>query len=406
MMKLISKLSGSKQKLITSGIGVFVLILFSSFVMYEATKAEVVFAENGEELTINTHKDTVGELLNELGVDVGKHDLLSHQLDALIQSGMTIDYVAAKDITVTIDGKETDYSTTAETIAAFFEENNLMFTEEDELSHNISSKIEDGLHIDVTTAFEVEIQNGNNKTTVMTTGATVKEIIEKAEVSYDQDSKDKITPSLDEEVEKGDKIEVVRVTEEEKVVEESIDFETQTKEDSSLPKGEEKVITEGKNGQVTKTYMVTMENGDEVDRELINEVVEDSVAKVIAVGTKEPKAQQASSNHTNHSSKNTSSGSNGKTLSMKASAFTASCSGCSGVTATGINLSSNPNMKVIAVDPNVIPLGTKVHVEGYGEAIAGDTGGNIVGNRIDVHVPSSSDAYAWGVRTVEVTILD
>lgn len=406
MMKLISKLSGSKQKLITSGIGVFVLILFSSFVMYEATKAEVVFAENGEELTINTHKDTVGELLNELGVDVGKHDLLSHQLDALIQSGMTIDYVAAKDITVTIDGKETGYSTTAETIAAFFEENNLMFTEEDELSHNISSKIEDGLHIDVTTAFEVEIQNGNNKTTVMTTGATVKEIIEKAEVSYDQDSKDKITPSLDEEVEKGDKIEVVRVTEEEKVVEESIDFETQTKEDSSLPKGEEKVITEGKNGQVTKTYMVTMENGDEVDRELINEVVEDSVAKVIAVGTKEPKAQQASSNHTNHSSKNTSSGSNGKTLSMKASAFTASCSGCSGVTATGINLSSNPNMKVIAVDPNVIPLGTKVHVEGYGEAIAGDTGGNIVGNRIDVHVPSSSDAYAWGVRTVEVTILD
>ncbi|WP_077596044.1 G5 and 3D domain-containing protein [Oceanobacillus kimchii] len=406
MMKLISRLSRSKQKLITSGIGVFVLILFSSFVMYEATKAEVVFAENGEEQTINTHKDTVGELLTELGVDVGKHDLLSHQLDALIQSGMTIDYVAAKDITIAIDGKEKDYSTTAETIAAFFEENNLMFTEDDQLSHKTSSKIEDGLHIDVITAFEVEIQNGNDNTTVMTTGGTVKEIIEKAGVSYDQDSKDKITPGLDEEVEKGDKIEVVRVTEEEKVVEETIDYETQTKEDSSLPKGEEKVITEGENGQVTKTYMVTMENGDEVDRELIDEVVKDSVAKVIAVGTKEPKAQQASSNHTNQSSKNASSGSNGKTLTMKASAFTASCSGCSGVTATGINLSSNPNMKIIAVDPNVIPLGTKVHVEGYGEAVAGDTGGNIIGNRIDVHVPSSSDAYAWGVRTVKVTILD
>ncbi|MFS0749666.1 ubiquitin-like domain-containing protein [Oceanobacillus sp. 1P07AA] len=403
MMKLISKLSGSKQRLITSGIGVFVLILFSSFVMYEATKAKVVFAENGEELTINTHKDTVGELLNELGVEVGQHDLLSHQLDALIQSGMTIDYVAAKEVTVSIDGEEKVYNTTAESIATFFEEKNLMFTEDDELSHNTSSKVEDGLHIDVTTAFEVEILNGKDKTAVMTTGGTVKEIIEKADVSYDQDSKDKITPSLNEEVEKGDTIEVVRVTEEEKVVEETIDFDTKTKEDSSLPKGEEKVITEGKNGLVSKTYMVTMENGDEVDRELIDEVVEDSVTKVIAVGTK---AQQASSNHTNHSSKNASSSSNGETITMKASAFTSSCSGCSGVTATGINLSSNPNMKIIAVDPSVIPLGTKVHVEGYGEAVAGDTGGNIVGNRIDVHVPSSSDAYAWGVRTVEVTILD
>ncbi|MFD1337372.1 ubiquitin-like domain-containing protein [Oceanobacillus iheyensis] len=405
MMKLISKLSGPKQKLITSGIGVFVLILFSSFVMYEATKAKVVFAEDGEELTINTHKDTVGELLNELGVDVGEHDLLSHQMDALIQSGMTIDYVAAKDVTMTIDGKEKEYSTTADTIGAFFEENNLMFTEDDELSHKTSSKVEDGLHIDITTAFEVEIQNGNDKTTVMTTGGTVKEIINKADVSFDQDSNDKITPNLSEEVEKGEAIDIVRVTEEEKVVEETIDFDTETKEDSSLPKGEEKVITEGKNGLVTKTYMVTKENGDEVDRELIDEVVEDSVAKVVAVGTKEPKAQQASSNHTNHSSQK-SSGSSGKTLTMKASAFTASCSGCSGVTATGINLSSNPNMKIIAVDPSVIPLGTKVHVEGYGEAIAGDTGGNIVGNRIDVHVPSRSDAYAWGVRTVKVTILD
>ena len=95
-----------------------------------------------------------------------------------------------------------------------------------------------------------------------------------------------------------------------------------------------------------------------------------------------------------------------KEITVKSTAYTAYCSGCSGVTATGINLKKNPNAKVIAVDPKVIPLGTKVYVEGYGEAVAGDTGGAIKGNKIDLHVPNNDAAYSWGVRTVNVTILD
>ncbi|WP_100332395.1 LysM peptidoglycan-binding domain-containing protein [Bacillus xiapuensis] len=96
----------------------------------------------------------------------------------------------------------------------------------------------------------------------------------------------------------------------------------------------------------------------------------------------------------------------GKTMTVTATAYTAQCNGCSGVTATGINLNANRNAKVIAVDPNVIPLGSKVYVEGYGTAIAGDTGGAIKGNRIDLHVPTKSQANSWGVRTVNITILD
>lgn len=96
----------------------------------------------------------------------------------------------------------------------------------------------------------------------------------------------------------------------------------------------------------------------------------------------------------------------GKTLSVTATAYTADCAGCSGITATGIDLRNAPNKKVIAVDPNVIPLGSRVYVEGYGEAIAGDTGGAIKGNKIDLHVPNNDAAYSWGVRTVNVTILD
>ncbi|WP_026582794.1 LysM peptidoglycan-binding domain-containing protein [Bacillus sp. J33] len=95
-----------------------------------------------------------------------------------------------------------------------------------------------------------------------------------------------------------------------------------------------------------------------------------------------------------------------KVFTMEATAYTANCEGCSGITATGINLKENPNQKVISVDPSVIPLGTKVHVEGYGEAIAGDTGGAIKGNKIDIFIPSKEDAVNFGRQTVKVTILD
>ncbi|WP_339215667.1 3D domain-containing protein [Ornithinibacillus sp. FSL M8-0202] len=93
-----------------------------------------------------------------------------------------------------------------------------------------------------------------------------------------------------------------------------------------------------------------------------------------------------------------------KTLTVTATAYTADCKGCSGTTHTGIDLIANPDTKVIAVDPSVIPLGSVVYVEGYGYAIAGDIGSAIKGNKIDVFVPTRAEALKWGVRRVKVTI--
>jgi len=94
-----------------------------------------------------------------------------------------------------------------------------------------------------------------------------------------------------------------------------------------------------------------------------------------------------------------------KEFMVSTSAFTANCRGCSGITTTGINLKKNPNLKVIAVDPRVIKLGTKVYVEGYGYAIAGDTGGSIKGNKIDLFMPNHASALKWGRKTVKIKIL-
>jgi 3D (Asp-Asp-Asp) domain-containing protein len=76
------------------------------------------------------------------------------------------------------------------------------------------------------------------------------------------------------------------------------------------------------------------------------------------------------------------------------------------MTTLGYNIKANPNMKLIAVDPSVIPLGKKVWVEGYGVAIAGDTGGAIKGHRIDVLMPTKADALAYGRKAVKIVILD
>ncbi|MFC6041250.1 LysM peptidoglycan-binding domain-containing protein [Paenisporosarcina macmurdoensis] len=96
----------------------------------------------------------------------------------------------------------------------------------------------------------------------------------------------------------------------------------------------------------------------------------------------------------------------GKEMTVTATAYTAYCTGCSGTTATGIDLRANPNLKVIAVDPKVIPLGSRVWVEGYGEAIAGDTGGAIKGNIIDLFMKDRQDALNWGRQTVTIKVLD
>lgn len=106
--------------------------------------------------------------------------------------------------------------------------------------------------------------------------------------------------------------------------------------------------------------------------------------------------------------KKTPSRSNGKVVKefmVSTTAYTANCRGCSGITKTGINLKKNPNLKVISVDPRVIKLGTKVYVEGYGYAIAGDTGSAIKGNKIDVFMPNKTSALRWGRKTVKIKIL-
>ncbi|MED4887072.1 LysM peptidoglycan-binding domain-containing protein [Lysinibacillus sp. FSL R7-0073] len=153
---------------------------------------------------------------------------------------------------------------------------------------------------------------------------------------------------------------------------------------------------------VTNNTTAMESKSEETVSSTSNTASKESAPEAIAPSTNNTASKENAPEAIAPSTNNTAS----KELIVEASAYTASCEGCSGITATGINLKTNPNAKVISVDPTVIPLGSKVYVEGYGEAIAGDTGGAIKGKRIDVFFPSQQDAINFGVKQLKVTILD
>jgi len=146
---------------------------------------------------------------------------------------------------------------------------------------------------------------------------------------------------------------------------------------------------------------------EEAKAEEIAKAKEEAKAREIEKAKEEAKAKEATK--TQEVSKNNTQSAK-RELTVVATAYTADPSengtyGGSVLTAMGHDLTENPNMRIIAVDPKVIPLGSKVWVEGYGEAIAGDTGSAIKGNRIDVLMGSKSKAMNWGRQTVKVKVL-
>lgn len=93
-------------------------------------------------------------------------------------------------------------------------------------------------------------------------------------------------------------------------------------------------------------------------------------------------------------------------VSFEASAYTAKCKGCTGITSTGKNIrNQSVDHKVIAVDPNVIPLGSLVEVQGYGTFTALDTGGAIKGHKVDILHQTYKSATDFGRRTVKIRII-
>ena len=376
------------------------LVLFVTviaFVLYQGTKNSVVINANGEQLELTTHAKTVEDVLAAQDITVSEYDKVSPSLDTKIVSGMTIDWEQAQEIFISVDGNQSNIWTTEKRVKNILEEANIEVTEHDEISLGLDTEVGADHKIDIQKAFQLTLVDGLKERQVWSTSTTVANFLKQQGITLGE--YDRVGKSMEEVIAPDDRIAVVRVEKVTDVVEESIDFAIEKKNDSSLLKGKEKVVTTGEKGTVARTYEVVKENGQVVSKTLQSEkVVQKPQKQVVAVGTKVVTASV--------SRNNSSAPASGKEFYVTATAYTANCSGCSGVTATGLNLKANPSSKVIAVDPSVIPLGSKVWVEGYGYAIAADTGGAIKGKKIDVFVSSKSQASSWGRKKVRIKVLN
>jgi 3D (Asp-Asp-Asp) domain-containing protein len=162
----------------------------------------------------------------------------------------------------------------------------------------------------------------------------------------------------------------------------------------NLAPGESKVISRGSAGIVEVRVLFAQRDGGPVHRSVLSStVVRAAKPRIVADGLGATPLSKFEAHGIAHMAYIARSA-----IQMLATAYAADCFGCDGMTAIG----RRAGYGIVAVDPRVIPLGTRLYIPGYGFAIAGDTGGDIVGRRIDLGFDSQRDAMLFGRRAIEV----
>ena len=201
-------------------------------------------------------------------------------------------------------------------------------------------------------------------------------------------------------------IDLTSITEKKITTKETIAYDTEIRENPNLEEGKENVLQEGENGELS---IITKENysgAELISSEVVEELVtKEAKNKIIERGTKkeeipipvvELKKEKQPATVTASTVTN-----NNTSLNVVATGYTPGDPGCTGITYTGTKASRG----TIAVDPKVIPLGTKLYIPGYGYGVAADTGGAIKGNKIDLCYESRTEALNWGIKNITVYIV-
>jgi uncharacterized protein YabE (DUF348 family) len=321
----------------------------------------------------------------------------------LILMGTTVSIEAAKKtIVVSIDGKETEIVTFRKTFKDALKANNIVLGPKDKAIPSVDTRVNKEDRIDIEKAVNVIVAVDGQELKIQTTEDTVDKIFEEEGIEL-KDS-DKILPSRTIPISDGLKLSVTRI--DTRVIKENIpiEFATVIKKDDESLSSSTKILQQGELGEKVLTTKIVYEDGREIERNVVSEVIaKEPTQKIVAVGTL--------------SALNLSRGGTvlyKNVVKMQATAYTADFASTGkrpgdknfGKTATGsIAKRNEEGYSSIAVDPRVIPLGTKLYIEGYGYGIAEDTGSAIKGNIIDVFFNSAEECYNWGRRNVNVYIM-
>jgi 3D (Asp-Asp-Asp) domain-containing protein len=309
--------------------------------------------------------------------------------------GLTVGVIVAygcwarNDVCLAVDGEERRLATFAGSVGELLASQGVVLAPEDEVQPGRETPLHDGMRVEVIRSGPVTLEIAGETRTVRTVPVTVGRLLAAQNVALGPE--DRVEPALESTVGPGDTVKVVRVKTEEVAVNEVIPFSTRRQTVSYLPKGHTKVLRAGREGLQQRVWRVTYANGEVVAKEEIGvTVIRAPVEKIIAVGTGSAPA--------------------GLTLAARGAPdsyrevreMVATAYALHSRTATG----TRPKRGTVAVDPRVIPLGTRLYVEGYGYGRAEDVGSAIKGDRIDVYFEDPDQARRWGRQRVKVYILD
>ncbi len=250
-----------------------------------------------------------------------------------------------------------------------------------------STPVQDGMTISIWTRRTIWLNDGGKKTQIDTYAQTVDAFLQEQHVELR--AKDQLNVSRDSSLSDGQTIEIVRRDTQVTSYFQQIPYHTTYRYTDKLSKGQIRVIRYGVKGKMKVTRVVDYVNGNRVHTIFKKEVINQPKNRIVEIGTRK--------NRTDLPSRLDSPGSGMQPMMVIATAYTAG-----GQTATG--WAAQPG--VVAVDPSVIPLGSKLYIPGRGVVYAEDTGGAIVGNRIDICMNGDAEAMDWGVKTITVYVLN
>jgi len=329
---------------------IVMLAVTAGVVLYGRLSKEIRIIDNGKSIVVRTMGASVGQALDQAGIAVEQYDYMSVAMDTPLKPDSLTEVTIKRAIPVilTVDGQTRTVMSYRDTVEELLEDNGIVLGPLDRF---------DGVSPDDPLTEEMEIR-------------------------------------------------VIRVEERIVTEEEQIPYQVVEQPNKIMNEGESQIVVEGENGIREKRYKITYEDGKYVSREFIGEaVVKEPVNRIVEYGTV-PNFITSRGERVRYS----------KALKMRATAYTNSFEDTGknpgdpgyGITYTGLAARTG----IVAVDPKVIPLGSKLYIEvpgpapDYGFAIAGDIGGAIKGNMIDLFFNTPGEVRRWGVRNVVVYILN
>jgi uncharacterized protein YabE (DUF348 family) len=377
----------------------------------------VMVEADGRTLSWRTRATTVRVLLNELDLDVSPYDTIAlnglevRPADNLSAAGVISAFAAgapqpvteapinlsitrAVPLTIVEDGRIINLKSSRPNLEMVLNDAGIRLGPADVVFPSVTSEVTAGIEVTIKHAKAVNLRVGDRTSVLYTQSASLREALAEAGLRLGPD--DRVEPAADAAVSHGMTARLVRVAGRSFIEKEPVKHKTVFKPDESLSGSGSRVVS-GSDGVLQREYRVVIEDGVEKEKKLVREWQEPEVVdKVIYYAAATIRATGLPAENFSVQ----------QTMHMYATWYNAASSGKAatdpnyGFTRSGVPVTRG----IVAVDPAVIPLGTRLYVPGYGFAVAGDTGGGIIGNMIDLGFPDGVQAD-WHTQWVDVYVL-